>query len=146
MALLISASVLMADGGRILLRKQAGPMLVTAFGTPRVGPTDITVLVQGPNGSPVLDADVNIRAGDSDVRAIPGTNKLMYTAVVRLPRAGKVPLIIRVGAIEVSGEIQVEPEAPPLIAYWPYFALVPLGVALFTLNQWLKSKRRVRRL
>jgi hypothetical protein len=146
LALLIGACALMADGGAILLRKQAGPLLITAFGAPRVGPSEISVLVQDTKKNPVLDAEVELRAGDSDVRAVHGTNRLMYTAVVQLPRAGKMPITIRVGALQVSGEIQVEPEPSPVIAYWPYFALVPLAVALFALNQWLKSKRRVRRL
>jgi hypothetical protein len=136
---------LLADGGAILLRKQAGPLLITVFGTPRVGLTDFSVLVQKEN-DPVLDADVELRVGDSAARATPGANKLMYLAAIRLTRAGKVPITVRVGDVEVTGAIQVEPQPPPLVAYWPYFAVVPLAIMLFALNQSLKNRRRLRRL
>jgi hypothetical protein len=143
--LLIGACALLADGGSVVLRKQAGPLLITVFGTPRVGVSDFSVLVQKAN-DPVLDADVELRVDDAVARAVHGTNKLMYAAAVRLAHAGKLPIAVRVGGLEVSGEIQVEPEAPPIVAYWPYFALVPLAIVLFALNQCVKSKRRVRRL
>jgi hypothetical protein len=144
--LLLGASLLLADGGAILLRKHAGPLLITAFGMPRVGPSEISVLVQDRNFNPVLDADIEIAVGYSVVHAVHGPNKLLYTAIVELPCAGKIPIIIKSGEFEVTGEIEVEPQTPPLVAYWPYFAVVPVIVALFALNQWLKSKRRVRRL
>lgn len=130
----------MADGGAILLRKQAGPLLITVFGTPRVGSSDFSVLVQRAN-DPVLDADVELRVADVAAHARHGVNRLMYTANIELEHAGNTPIAVRVGNVEVTGEIQVEPEAPPLVAYWAYLGVVPLAILLFALNQWLKSKR-----
>lgn len=138
LALVAIAGFVLADGGAILLRKQSGPFLVTVFGAPRAGASEISVLVQRGDGSPVLDSEVEIRTGDTAVRALHGANKLMYTAEIQFARPGKVPITITVGGIQVNGELQVERR----LVYWPYFALVPVMVALFALNQWLKSKRR----
>lgn len=146
MLLLVSASVLIADGEHILLRQQADSLTITLFGAPRVGPSQIDVLVLDKNGNPVLDADVRLRCGGSAAHAVPGANKFLYTATLHFPRAGRIPIAIKIGPTEVSGQIPVEPQAPPLIAYWPYFAVVPIAIVLFALNQWLKDKRRVRRL
>jgi hypothetical protein len=131
---------LVADGGGILLQKKAGALLVTAFGTPRVGASEISVLVQR-NGDPVLDAEVNVRVGESAAHAVHAANKLMYTAVLELARTGKTPIVITIGQVKVTGEVQVQPP----VVYWPYYAVLPAAIALFALNQWLKSKRRVRR-
>lgn len=152
-AFLIATTWLFADGGQVLLRKQSGPLVITVFGAPQAGASDISVLVQrAADRSAVLDATVWLRIADFQVRAIHknATNKLLYAAPVKLAHAGKLHLQITVttqGRTEiVYGDIDVAPETPAVIAYWPYFALVPAAILLFAVNQRLKSKRRVRRL
>lgn len=74
------------------------------------------------------------------------TNKLLYAAPVELPSPGKWRVRVQVTreglAGSASGEISVLPEEPPLVTYWLYFAVVPIGTFLFVLNQWLKRKQR----
>lgn len=151
--LLIAAALLSADGGSVLLRKQSGPFLITVFGTPQVGSTDFSVLVQNASDrSAILDAYVELRIGDAQARAThqQATNKFLYAASVALSHAGKSHLEVSVTSngrtAIVDGDIVVLPAASPLIAYWPYFALVPVAILLFALNQWLKKKRDLRRL
>jgi hypothetical protein len=153
-ALLLAASaILYADGGAVLLRQQAGPFLVTVFGTPQVGLTDFSVLVQNASGlSPVLDVDVDIYVAHNLTRAThqQATNKLLYAATIHFFRPG--PYSMRVNVARngeggsIYGNITVAPATPPWISFWPYFAVVPAAILLFALNQRLKAKRRVRRL
>lgn len=152
-AALITALCLCADGGPVLLHKRAGAFIVTVFGTPRVGTSDLSVFVQNaPDRSTVLDADVDLRVADVSIRATheSATNKLLYAAAVKLNHAGKERLevtIRRAAATDVAeGDIMIAAASSPIVAYWPYFALIPAVILLFALNQWLKSKRRVRRL
>ncbi|HTU45678.1 MAG TPA: hypothetical protein VMF91_11485 [Bryobacteraceae bacterium] len=142
---------LYADGGSVLLRQQSNGFLLTVFGTPQVGTADISVLVQNASDrSPILDAEVRLRTADFSARATheQATNKLLYAALVDLPRAGKYHLQVQVASngktAVADGVLDVAPAAPSWIAYWPYFALVPAAMLLFVLNQWLKN-RRVRR-
>ena len=148
----LSAALLLADGGSVLLRQQSGPFLITVFGAPQVGTTDISVLLQTANDqNPLLNARVELRIGDSPVRATHehATNKLLYAAPVNLTRPGKQRLQINVewngNAAQFEGDLDVARAAPSWIAYWPYFALVPVAILFFVLNQWLKNKRRVSR-
>jgi hypothetical protein len=151
--LLLAAALLFADGGSVLLRKQSGGLLITVFGTPQAGATDFSVLVQNAeNRAPVLDANVTLQIGNAHVRATheQATDKLLYAAPMKLAHAGKSHLEVTVAWHEetasIDGDINVASQAPPLVAYWPYFALVPAAILLFALNRWLKGKRRVRRL
>jgi hypothetical protein len=150
--LLAAAAILHADGGSVLLRQQDGPFLITVFGTPQVGRTDFSVLVQNAaNLSPVLDADVDIFVAHNMSRAThqQATNKLLYAATIQFFRPGSYSMLVRasrngeVGSID--GNITVATATPPWISFWPYFALVPAAVLLFALNQWLKSNRLKRR-
>src|ERR1051326_2312329 len=55
-----------ADGGRVVLREQAGSFVVTVF----AAPADVSVMVQNRTSQrPVLDAAVSIRIGDGELRA-----------------------------------------------------------------------------
>jgi hypothetical protein len=155
-ALCCGSVLLLADGGTLQFRKQAGPFIVTVFSSPvplRAGAADISVMVQDAHdNSPVLDASVSIQLSqaqepkiDAKATRSQATNKLLYASSVEFPRPGR--WLLRIGVFregasgEASGEISVLPEQVPLIAYWVYFAIVPLGVVLFALNQWLKKKR-----
>lgn len=144
---------LFADGGTVLLRKQSGPFVVTVFGSLQVGTSDVSVLVQNAGDqTPVMDATVWLQIDDSRVLAThtQATNKLLYAAPFMLAKPGKTQLQVTVTSQGktsiVDGNVEIAPQAAPIIAYWPYFALLPLAVLLFMLNQWLKNKRKIRRL
>lgn len=145
--LLCVAPAVFADGGRLLVHGDAGPFRISLFGSPQVGPNDLSVLVQNAaNGEPVLDASVQIR---SDGRSFDAThdvpaNKILYAAIVQLPQAGPVPITITVNSASTNGTIDVAPAPSRLATYWPYFAVVPAAVLLFALNQYLKRQRATR--
>ncbi len=154
---------LFADGGTLVLHKQAGPLTISIFSTPeplRVGTADLSVMVQrAMDKSEVLDAKVELHLTHSSPDGIAevfaptthsnATNKLLYAAHLNLPAAGLWRLVAIVdsknGSAEVAGEVTVEPPQPPILAYWPYFAVLPLILILFAVNQWLKRKRQVNR-
>ncbi|MDQ2844494.1 MAG: FixH family protein [Acidobacteriota bacterium] len=163
-ALLFAATgILFADGGTLVLNKAAGPLTISIFSSPqplRVGPGDLSVMVQKTSDkSSILDATVKLhltRAGSDSIAEVfapathaKATNKLLYAARVNLPSAGAWQLAATVdsqfGSAEVAAQVTVLPPHPPIVAYWPYFALVPLIVILFAVNQWLKGKRKLRR-
>lgn len=152
-AVLVAAALAaFADGGNLLLRRQTGPLIVTVFGAPRVGSSDISVLVQrAEDRSAVLDANVELQIGDARVQATheAATNKLLYAAAVELARSGKTHLRVDVTTRDekehVEGDVEVAPEPPAVVKYWPYFVLVPVMVLLFALNQRLKDRRRIKR-
>lgn len=145
-----------ADGGTLQFRKQAGPFTVTLFSAPvplRAGAADLSVLVQDAEENTLVDGAVTLLLSKSDQPDIVAeattaraTNKLLYAARVDLPEAGKWRVQVRVNRggsnAAVDGEISVLPEEAPLLTYWPYFAVVPIGLVLFVLNQWLKGKQR----
>ncbi|MGI9069991.1 MAG: hypothetical protein ACR2JB_01345 [Bryobacteraceae bacterium] len=157
--LCLAARSLSADGGIVQFQKQAGPFFVTVFSAPvplRVGPADLSVMVQrADDRSEMLDCRAILhlaKAGERDIEApatrAQATNKLLYAAAIVFPSPGKWRLTVgikeRDDTVRVNGELAVLPELPPLIAHWPYFALLPVAVALFGLNQWLKARRKAR--
>lgn len=154
------ASLLIADGGAVLSRTRAGSLIVTVFAAPvplRAGVTDLSVMVQtAASGTLTLDADVALRLSKPGAPEIQiaatraqSANKLLYAAQPVLPSPGKWHLYVHVqangNAIAVPVSISVLTADPPLVTYWPYFLVVPLGVLLFIMNQWLKSRLRSRR-
>jgi hypothetical protein len=148
-AFLLTATILFADGGSILLRRQSGPFLVTVFGTPQAGPNDFSILVQNASDrSPILDAQVEIQIAGSTARATrdAATNKLLYAAALHLHHSGRYELQVNISrnreAASVRGPIAIPPAPTPWRAFWPYYALVPAAISLFALNQWIKKKRR----
>jgi hypothetical protein len=157
--LCVIAPLLFADGGIVQFQRQAGPFFVTVFSTPvplRVGSADLSVMVQrADDRSEMLNCDVTLELSKPDDRdiqvhatAAEATNKLVYAAPIVFPSAGKWQLSVDIkekgDAVRVNGDLAVSPELPPLIAHWAYFALVPVAVVLFGLNQWLKAKRKIR--
>lgn len=152
--LLVACASAFADGGAVQLRQRAGPFYVTLFSSPvplRPGTADFSVLVENAaDHTPVLSAAVELRIGDTAVTATreQATNKLLYAAQVMLDRPGRVPIALHIrdasGAADITGDVLVEREAPPLAVYWPYFGIVPAAILLFALNQSLKRRRRLR--
>lgn len=157
--LYLAARFLVADGGTVQFQRQAGPFVITLFSAPepvRVGAADLSVMVQEiEDRSAVLDCDVVLQLshpGESDIRVAAtraqATDKLLYAAQPVLQRPGKwhvtVEIKVRGYTVRTAGDMVVLPEEPPLIAHWQYFAVLPVAVALFALNQWLKARRKVR--
>jgi hypothetical protein len=155
--LCLAPCILLADGGIVQFQAQAGPFFVTVFSAPvplRVGAADLSLMVQrAEDRREVLDCDVTLRLSKPDDRDIQAratraqaANKLLYAAPIVFPSASRWHLRadIREGGdtVRVDGDLAVLPALPPLIAHWPYFALLPVAVALFALNQWLKARRK----
>lgn len=152
--------LVLADGGKVQFRKQAGPFEITLFSAPnplRVGTADLSVMVRTAHDQQtVMDAHVQIHfiqqvAGHITEVVAPATheratNKLLYAAKMDLPKDGswhaEVEVKRNLEAADVSGQIDVLPPQAPLVAHWPYFALLPVLLLLFAANQWLKQKRR----
>jgi hypothetical protein len=157
--LYFATRILFADGGIVQFQKQAGPFFVTVFSAPvplRIGPADLSVMVQrADDRREVLDCRVILhftKTNERDIEA-PATraqakNKLLYAAPIVFPSAGQWHLTVDIteggDTVRLNGELAVLPELPTLIAHWPYFALLPIAVALFGLNQWLKARRKAR--
>jgi hypothetical protein len=156
--LCLATCILFADGGIVQFQKRAGRFVVTVFSSPvplRVGPADLTVMVQtAEDHHDVLDCRVTLTLAKSGERDITleatraqATNKLLYAAETVLPSAGTwhttVNLAAKSETASAAGDISVLPEQSSLIAYWPYFTIVPVALALFALNQCLKAKRRL---
>lgn len=154
------AAHLLADGGALVVRQNAGPLTISIFSSPeplRVGAGDLSVMVQrADDKSTVLDATVKLHMthktpdGISEI-FVPAThakatNKLLYASQVNLTAEGPWKLVAtvdsKVGNAEVAANINVMPAEPRIFAYWPYFAVVPLVIILFAINQWLKAKRK----
>ena len=154
--LLALTPALLADGGAIQSRQEAGPFVVTVFTSPaplRAGPVDMSVLVQNRDTSQtVLDAAVSLhlQRADSDI-AIPATraraqNKLLYAANVDLAEPGEWQYFVTVihgdSRATVSGRMIAAPAATKLAAYWTYLAFPPLCIVLFGIHQWLGKRHQ----
>jgi len=156
--LLATSTPVFADGGTVLMRTQSPPFIVTVFASPtppRVGDTDLSVLVQSSETlEPVLDADVRfafvssrsqiqVRATRSQAR-----NKLLYAASVQLNDPGKWHYSVSIGTVDstsrpvtVSGAVAVAPARPKLVAYWGYLMLPFLSLTILALHQRLRFRR-----
>ena len=158
--LMLGVSLVLADGGKVQFQRKAGAYNITLFSTPspvRVGRTDFSVMVQtNAKAEPILDADVRlhfVQRGANSIAEVSAparhekaTNKLLYAAQVDLNATGKWRVEIAVQTTResalVTGDLDVLPPEPPLLAHWPYFVAIPLVAFLFVLNQRLKRRRR----
>ena len=146
-----------ADDGLLRARQEAGPFIVSVFTAPeplRVGPVEVTVLVQSSGGAVLTDADVDILL-ESATRPIErrraratqdaASNKLAKAAVVDLPAAGQWTLNISVrvngDAATVTCLLPVAPASSRMSLAWPWLLVPPVVVALFALHQRLKRQR-----
>jgi hypothetical protein len=148
------------DGGRVQLQQKADSFLITVFAAPaplRAGQVDISVLIQNfENDQPVLDAQVQIiLRGESGmtVRAeatrAEAKNKLLYATMLNLPESGQWQIEVEVkrGAknSKVAGFLVVSPAWPLFLSHWRLLVLPPFAIALFILNQRLRSQMSARR-
>jgi hypothetical protein len=71
-------------------------------------------------------------------------NKLLYSALMTLPDAGRWQLEVIIKrekeTASVLGQVSAAAPRPVLISYWRSLSLPPVVIALFALNQWLKRR------
>lgn len=147
-----------ADGGRLQMRRPAGPFVISLFTTPEspaVGAADLSVMVEE-QGSVLLDADVVVTLTPQDTRLAPviahlshahATNRLLEDAVVQLPGAGRWRAVVRVKErgreASVATDLTVAGYSARRGTVWLFAALPLLAIALFA---WVQmEKRRARR-
>lgn len=158
--LVLAAAFTFGDGGKVQLQRKAGAFNITLFSSPspvRVGRTDFSVMVQNvATPDPILNADVLLRFVQRGANSIAevsaparhekATNKLLYAAQMDLNSTGNWRVEVSVqtprDSALVTGNLDVLPPEPPLLAHWPYFVAVPVVAFLFVLNQRLKRRRR----
>lgn len=158
----------LADGGVILASRDVGGMQATILGSPsplRAGPADISILLQE-DGVPVLDAEVTMRwtslgAGQEWLppccsmktegaglvaKRGHGRNQLLYSAILPLTSSGpgKLDLAITRGGepLLLVLDLEVVPAPAPVLAYWPWLAMTPVAILLFSLHQHITASRR----
>lgn len=161
------ASPAFADGGTVILHRDAGPFAVTLFapGIPlQAGQTDLSVLVQDRQSGEVLfDPEVDVTAmqtgqspelkGGSSQAPIPvrlthamATNRLLQAANVRFSRPGTwlIDLNVRQGtkAATLSTELSIEPNRSRARMVWFYLLLPVAIILLFAAHQTLKAKQK----
>lgn len=153
---------LFADGGTIILQKQAGDFEITVFSKSEVirgGSNDLSVLVQRPDRSTVMDATVLLHLertqNTGEIMRLTGfathgkaTDKMLYATAINIPATGQWHLNVDVSSggkhANASGVINVLAPAPPLQNYWPIVAMVPLLMIAFVINRRLRAKFRAR--
>ncbi len=154
--ILAQVSPALADGGIVQMQQTSGPFLITVFTAPaplRAGPAEISLMIQDSNNQqPVLNAEVililsreegmeNIKV---EARRAQAKNKLLYTALLNLPEAGRWKFEATVVSISeearISGVMTVAPPRAFLLTYWWSLALPPICIGLFAINQWLKRR------
>ena len=145
-----------ADGGVVVFQQTSAPFTVTLFSTEmplRPGVADLSVLLEQTDGrSPILDARVFIELQHetgtivrTEATRNQARNKLLYCSLINLPKSGKWKLRLHVTRGESSGEVLSEllvaAPQPVLVSYWQLFALPPIAITLFLINQWLRRRR-----
>jgi hypothetical protein len=149
----------LADGGTVILRRDAGPFSVTLFapGLPlRAGETDLSVLVQARASGEVLFDPTVVLSLAADAASAPSatvrlthglaTNRLLQAANVDFPHAGKwlVTLDVSRGSdrATLTTELSVEPNRSRATLVWFYLLLPMVVILLFAANQVLKRPRK----
>src|SRR5215470_4651897 len=159
-AILILLSVLtpisQADGGVVMCQRNSAPFAITLFVNEmplRPGPADLSVLVEPTNEhSAILDAQVFLelehQAGTiirAEATRSQARNKLLYCSVINLTKSGKWKMKLHVirgeSKAEVYSDLLVAAPQPVLVSYWKLFALPPIAIILFLINQWLRRRQ-----
>jgi hypothetical protein len=145
-----------ADGGRLQMRQDVGPFIVSLFTQPEslgVGQADLSAMIEErASGKVLLDADVAITLIPENAQGEPivvhlsrarATNRLLQDAIVQLPHAGKWRATIQVNEAGRKGSVATDLIVGDYSArrgtVWT-FALLPLCViALFS---WVQAAKR----
>src|SRR5260370_1126947 len=157
---ILAQATVLADGGTVQLRREAGDLVITVFASPSpllVGPVDISLLLQNRDGlEPVLDAKVSLvmRADDSGIefQARPtreqARNKLLYAAPVMLSKQGKCQIAVTVmrngKETDAVGILEVAPGHDRASSYAGYIAFPPVMIVLFMVRERLIRRRSQR--
>jgi hypothetical protein len=151
-----------ADGGRLCLSQRAGSFQVSVFTTPtpvRAGVVDLSVLVQDAKTNAVVsDAEINVTARPMHspqpsitIRAshAAATNRLLQSAYLNLPRAGRWTVAL---TVECRGErfridmpLEVAGPLPGWVELSPWLAMPLWPVLLFATHHLLRLHDRARR-
>jgi hypothetical protein len=145
-----------ADGGVVIFQRTSPPFIITMFSTEmplRPGPADVSVLLEKTEGhSPILDAQVFIEleheAGmiiRTEATRSQARNKLLYCSLIDVPLSGQWKMRVHVihgnNAAEMLSNLVVAAPQPVLVSYWKLFAVPPVTIVLFIINQWLRRRR-----
>jgi hypothetical protein len=145
-----------ADGGVVLFQQTSAAFTITLFSTEmplRPGVADLSVLLEQSDGSsPILDGRVFIElqheAGTiirAEATRSQARNKLLYCTLTNLPKSGQWKMRLHVtrgeSRAEVFSDLLVAAPQPVLVSYWQLFALPPVTITLFLINQWLRRRR-----
>ncbi len=141
------------DGGAVVFTAATHSLVFTVFISPspvHAGQADLSLLLQRETDrTPILNAQITavlVKPGTDPVETTlthgAATDKLLYAASVNLPEAGTYQLTIKTRSAQVTGALNVLGEEAPLVAYWPYFAVVPLALVLTFMNRYLKARRQ----
>jgi hypothetical protein len=165
--LLSSLGTALADGGAVQLHATALPFVVTVFTDPpqcRAGQVDLSALVDAevvaslsalepakasPTAAWLPPACASTAL--TDLRDVPlqishGTNRLFYSAAIRIPYDGRwqLKVSIRRGTdhATLQGILDVDRPLPPVTAYWQWFLLPFLAIGGFVLQQHIRKPRK----
>jgi hypothetical protein len=150
-----------ADGGTVVLAEHAGDYQVTVLASPaplRVGPADLSVLVQDAAGQPVdglsvmlLLTPIGSPPADGlrlEATRAAATNKLFYAAQFDLPTAERWKLTATVegprGTLAIEGVLDVAEPPPRWVELWPWIGWPLIVVLLFVVREKLVCQRRER--
>ena len=151
----LSATSVAADGGAVVAQGADKGVRVTVFAEPiplRVGPSDLSAMVQDASGAPMLDCEVTLVMTSPANSAEPlraslkrdgATNKLLYHALVTVPEPGAWhgEVSARCAAGQATASATWDIGAPPssISNHWPYLAFPGLVIAVFL---WFQASRR----
>lgn len=96
----------------------------------------------------VLCNELNGLGTRADASTEHSVNRWLYSAFVGIPAPGRWELRVDVetpaGArAEVVQILEIQPPAPPLLAWWPFLAIVPVGIMLYAWRRKLLGLRRL---
>jgi len=145
-----------ADGGVVMCQRVSAPFDITLFVNEmplRPGPADLSVLIKRTSEhSAILDANVFIELEHqtgviihAEATRSQARNKLLYCSLINLPFAGQWKMRVHVShgndVAEMLSDLVVAAPTPLLVSYWKLFALPPITIILFIINQWLRRRR-----
>jgi hypothetical protein len=163
LVLICAAIAAQADGGRLQMRREAGPFVVSLFTTPEslgVGQADLSAMIEEQaSGKVLLDADVVIMLRPEDggsgsivahLSHAHATNRLVQDAVVQLPHAGPWRAAIQINQAgrhaSTATDLTVGDYSARRGTVWVFTLLPVCAIALFAWAQVAKATARRRRL
>jgi hypothetical protein len=165
-----ASAQLHADAGRVVGEKTIGETKAVLFASPfpvAAGPSEFAVYLSDVStAAAITDAEVSFRmnklsaptpelawkgpgciAPGSSVAARRGHsgNRLLHAASFAVPEPGLWELAVDVrrgGATATFAfPLEIIPATAPFWNYWPLLTMVPLGIAIYALRNWLLRRR-----